>query len=247
MGRRTLLLIVSIIVAATGTGVVALYARNADVRSTDNNALTLVAVALGDIPAGTTVQAARRQGLIGTERRRNADIPDNPVVDPVSLNPAEVVTSQIFKKDILRASMFASSAQAASPNLVGLTAKDKDGKDLVALSVNVADVDRVAGFVVPGSYVGLIVTVGNQDSGNTQSHFLFDKPVKVLKVAAYQAATPTAGTTLVSLELTEKQASTVVAAVADAKFTLAYVADQDVTLDTSFQANVKTLSGGLPK
>jgi Flp pilus assembly protein CpaB len=245
MGRRTLLLIVSIIVAATGTGVVALYARNADVRSANSNALTTVAVALQDIPVGTSLREARDRGWIGTDKRRNSDIPDKPVLDLKSLDLTQTVTSQIFKKDILQASMFAGATQSASSNVVGLTPKNEDGADLVALSVNVADVDRVAGYVVPGSYVGLIVTVGNQDSGNTVSHFLFDKPVKVLKVAAYQAASPTAGTTLVSLELTENQASVVVAAAANAKFTLVYVADPKVTLDITFQASAKTLASGL--
>jgi hypothetical protein len=65
MGRRTLLLIASILVAAVGTGLVALYVRTADRRAQAGEESVTILVANQDIPVGST--AATISGFVEEE------------------------------------------------------------------------------------------------------------------------------------------------------------------------------------
>ncbi len=64
MGRRTLLLITSVLLAAVGTAFVAVYVRGADNRATEGQALGSYVVAVREIAAGAIDQPATTAAAI---------------------------------------------------------------------------------------------------------------------------------------------------------------------------------------
>lgn len=226
MGRRTLLLIASILVAATGTGVVALYARNAQQVGEAGSKTITVWVAVKPITAGTTVADALKNKLVRTEDQAVGIAPDGAIKDLAPLTEQKALVD-IAARQVLTPALFSQSGSNSVTNPVGLGTDKK----LVALSVLVADVDRVAGFVQPGNYVALIALTDADDPKKAASHILFPKPVKVLKIAPFGSTAATPEQTLVTLELKQDQANTVVLAAAQAKITMAYVADPATDLD----------------
>ncbi|GLY32854.1 SAF domain-containing protein [Kineosporia sp. NBRC 101731] len=77
MGRRTLLLITSVLLAAVGTAMVAVYVRQADERAAGDEATALYLVAARKIPQGTTIAA----GDLTTREMRVRDEPTTSVTD----------------------------------------------------------------------------------------------------------------------------------------------------------------------
>ena len=71
MGRRTLLLITSVLLAAVGTAIVAVYVRGADDRAAQNQATASFVVARQEIAAGATIRAQD----VGIRPMRAADQP----------------------------------------------------------------------------------------------------------------------------------------------------------------------------
>lgn len=237
MGRRTILLIASILVAATGTGVVALYARNAKQIGDTGAESVSVWVAVKAIPAGTPLAEALKNKVVQAESQPAGVVPDGAIKDLKPYGDQKAVVD-IAARQVLTPGLFSQSGSNAVTNPVGLG----DNNQLVALSVNVADVDRVAGYVQPGNYVALIALTDADDPAKAASHILFNKPVKVLKIAPFGSTAATPEQTLVTLELTQEQANRVVLAVAQAKITMAYVASPDTVLDTSSAARIPDIS-----
>lgn len=224
MGRRTLLLIASILVAAVGTGVVALYANSAQDRALQDSKPVVVWYALKDIPQGSDLKTA----LASAEQRTvtSSATPGDPL--PLRPNLPDQTTNRLIGAGtILSTSMFSAPGQQDAGNPLGL----EDNK--LAVSLTVTDVARVAGFAGPGSWVALYVTredLENKDKQRTS--LLFQKPVEVLKVAAAGAAGPTPGQTLVTLNVSQAQAERLILAIqTESNIYMALVKDKSVQLD----------------
>ena len=143
MGRRTILLITSILIAAVGTALVAVYVRTADTRAQQDQTLTPVLVATAQIPAGTSgaqatvdvrqVPAALLHGLsYVTDRQQISD---------------KVAQGLIYAGTPIQASMFGTTTPSTS--LIGLD------KNKVGVTIQVSDPGRVAGFAREGSDVAI--------------------------------------------------------------------------------------------
>ena len=78
MGRRTVLLITSVLLAAVGTAIVALYVRGADDRATEGQALGTYVVALRDIEGGVPITPQD----VGTRQMRAGDQPSTTATRP---------------------------------------------------------------------------------------------------------------------------------------------------------------------
>ena len=202
MGRRALLLIASILVAATGTGVVALYATRADTRAVDQQSAKPVLFATTDIPLGATgdqLTAAVKSKGFASEL-----IPQRSVGSTAQLTGLAALVA-ITKGQPLDLSMFGKPGQGSAGNELGLE------KSKVAVAVVLPDSARVAGFVEPESYVALFVTSGGKDAGaKGEIRVLVNTPVRVLKVALSGAKVPTPEQTLVTLQLDPKDAPRVI-------------------------------------
>ena len=217
MGRRTLLLITSVLVAAMGVALVALYVRGADARAARGLERVRVLVSSGTISQG---QQFDLKSFTFQDLPRAAT-PSDVVTDTSGLS-SDVALSTIYPGQVLIRPMF--GASTAGNDHTGVTAGN------VALQLQMSDPGRVAGFLSPNSHVIVYATWNDQDRGTTTA-VLF-QTARVLAVgadsAALQAAggnatqsAPSAGSgsvpaavrqSLITLDLTAKQAQRAVLA-----------------------------------
>ena len=153
MGRRTLLLIAAVVLAGLGATLVLLYAHGADERAAQGQSLRSVLVAKSQIPAGTTGASLSGGSLIEIRQLTSNSVVPGALTDLTSVS-ALVALAPIFPGEQLLLQQFGSSAGSASLPI-------PEGK--MAVSVQLGDPERVAGFVTNGSEVAVFVTVANTD------------------------------------------------------------------------------------
>jgi pilus assembly protein CpaB len=151
MGRRTVLLVAAVLVAAIGAGLVLIYVHDVNQKVKAREAPEQILVAKKVIPAGTTGAAASAEGdLEYLKVAREAVAPGalariDPVENLVTLAPiypGEQILSLKFGK------------QGASNLLTIPTA------GTVALSISLSGPAGVNGFIAPGSQVAVFLTAG---------------------------------------------------------------------------------------
>ncbi len=148
MRSRILLLAAALVVALAGTGVVFAYAssRANPAQAAEERATVLVAKAL--IPAGTSGQQAVEQQLVALSDVPVSLVPTGALADVVAIREQEAAVD-VQQGEILLPGRFVSTAVAGSIEIPD---------DKVAVSIDVADSQRVAGFVRPGSEVAVFDT-----------------------------------------------------------------------------------------
>lgn len=185
MGRRTLLLIASILVAALGTALIWLYVQGADTRAEASTTQVQVLVAGNPVKAGQPASEVKPQqhgvpqslvdGLGGTLVTSPSDLKGFARTDIVPGLP-------------LLKTQFSPDAPVASSALQG----QKPGQ--VAMQVNLPDPQRLAGLLQPGSrirvYAGL---VDPNDAKKKSVGVLFNDVTVLLAGPAPAAPAPTNG------------------------------------------------------
>lgn len=156
MGRRTLLLIAALVVAALGTVLIFLYVNNLEEDALDGAAPVEVLVATQQVAPGTTAADASNDGAFEIQTVPASAAPVG-VLSDITLISDQVALAPIFPGQQILAQMFGPPGASASS---GLTVP----KDKLAMSVQLGDPERVAGFVAPGSDVTLFWT---DDDGDT--------------------------------------------------------------------------------
>ena len=150
MGRRTLLLIAALVVAALGTVLVFLYANNARNEGLANQELVQVLVAKSTIEVGTTGAAASAAGAFEQQEIPRANVVPGALSDATPLADLAAI-APIFAGQQIIAAQWGSTGQTTGLSI-------PDGK--IALSVQLGDPERVAGFIAPGSTVAIFATGG---------------------------------------------------------------------------------------
>ncbi|MCW2757546.1 MAG: hypothetical protein JWO46_1292 [Nocardioidaceae bacterium] len=151
MGRRKILVVVAVVIAALGTGVVALYVKGADNRADQKFAATQVLVAGAEINPGETVAAAKTAGKITTKTVTSGSLVPGAITDAAALPDDQVATTAIAPGEQLLPSKFGAAGTAAGTSALAVP------KGMIAISVNLNDTGRVAGFVNPGDHVAIFV------------------------------------------------------------------------------------------
>lgn len=150
MGRRTLLLIAAILVAALGTTLVYLYVDRVDERALRNQEPVNVLVATTLIKAGTSGGQAERQGAFKLQPVPRAAAVEGYLADARSI--AELVAvADIYPGEQIIRPKFA---------VAGTTGALSIPDNRIAMSFQLGDPQRVAGFVKPGSEIAVFVTIG---------------------------------------------------------------------------------------
>lgn len=157
MGRRTLLLLAALVVAALGTTGVFLYVNGVDERAEADYDLVEVLVATTPIAVGTTAQAAQDAGALELRPFLAKSVAGLPALSDISSIAASVALSPIAAGSPILSSQFGSPSDT---NILPIP----DGE--IAVSLNMDDVGRVAGFVGPGSKVVLFMTTAEVDGPN---------------------------------------------------------------------------------
>lgn len=148
MDRRKVLLLVAAVIAAVGTLLVFLYVRGADARADQRYDAVQVLRVVKPIAAGETVEAAQAAGKIESGSVSKKDLL------PDALTGTEPVAGKIAVTNMYPGEQLIASKFGAAGASNGLAIP----KGKIAISVNLSDPARVAGFVNPGAKVAIFLT-----------------------------------------------------------------------------------------
>ena len=148
MARRSVLLLVAALIALAGTAMIVLYVQGIDARATEDQELVEVLVATEIIDTGETVADAQEAGKFEKAEVRRVDLVDGGLSSTSSVADL-VAVGTIYPGEQLIARKFGSLGDTQS-----LVIPD----DKMAVSVELTDSERVAGFVNPGNEVAIFAT-----------------------------------------------------------------------------------------
>ena len=159
MGRRTVLLIVAALIAALGTSLVFLYVRGVDARASQQYDAVQVLKAVETIQPGETLQQAQTAGKIEMGTVGRAQVLPGATTSTADLGDKVALTTVYPGEQIITGKFGSPGDQKVLPI--------PDGK--IAISVNLSDTARVAGFVSPGADVAIFLTATPEgDSANPE-------------------------------------------------------------------------------
>lgn len=150
MNRRLGLLAVALAVAVLGTSAVFSYVNKVEAQTLNGAEPVDVLVAAERLAAGTTGAAAAQGELVEVVAMPRAAVPEGALtsLDDVS---TQSLVSDVFAGEVLLRAKFADQTARTGALLIP--------KDRIAVSVELGDPQRVAGFVVPGSEVAIFATI----------------------------------------------------------------------------------------
>jgi pilus assembly protein CpaB len=181
MGRRTLLLIASILVAALGTALIWLYVQGADNRAAASTTQVQVLV------AANTVKAGQPASQVTTEQRLMPQTVVNGLAGSLLTDRAQIkgfTRTDVVAGLPLFKDQFSSEGLTAPPALEGLP------PNMVAMQVTLPDPQRLVGLLQPGSQIR--VYAGLQDKNDEKKKYA---AVLFNHVTVLQAGVPTTSTT----------------------------------------------------
>src|SRR6476619_1874624 len=109
MNRRTLAVIIAVLLAVAGAALVLVYAKNADKRAIAAAQPSTVWVAEKLVPAGTTLKDAERTELIAKTQVAAAAVPQGALQDVNADNNARLALSDIQPGEYLLSARFGST------------------------------------------------------------------------------------------------------------------------------------------
>lgn len=227
MNRRRVLLIAAALVAVLGVALVFVYVRGADARAQQQVQTTMVLTAITQIDPGETMAQASASGQIQQSAVTSGQVLPNAVVSTDELADQAALTT-IYPGEQIIADKFGTAAQASSQTSLQIP------KGMMAISVDVPDPQRVAGFVNPGAEVAVFFNGNDPTTQQTISRALLPR-VQVLGVGATTpvsatadpaadpaaAAAPVVATTLLTLALSQEDAQRILFAQANGTLTFA--------------------------
>jgi pilus assembly protein CpaB len=157
MDRRRILLVVAVLVAAVGSALVFLYTKGADTRAEEKFDTVEVLEATSVIAPGETFEDAQAAGKLALQAVSKEALLDGYQTTTDSLT-GTVSLGTIYPGEQIISAKWGTSAAVTST----LQIPDTN----MAVSVNLTDPARVAGFVNPGSEVAIFLT-GTDESDQT--------------------------------------------------------------------------------
>ena len=223
MGRRTILLLVAALIAMVGAGMVFLYVQGADNRAKEEQEPVSVLKAVAQIEPGESLAEASAAGkieLLDVPLEQKLDGAMATIGDSGSL----VALTRVYPNEQITASKFGSPGEQQT-----LTMPPGN----FAISVNLTDTGRVAGFVSPGSRVAIFLN-GPIDASGVEGTRLVLPEVQVIAVAQ---------TTLTTATSTDEEGGQTTESLPQTLFTLAV--DQKQAEKILFASTQGELSFGL--
>ena len=151
MARRSMLLIVAVLIAAIGTAMIVLYVKGIDDRAAEGQELVEVLTATSVIEAGETVGAAQEAGKFEARRVRRDDMVEGALDSTTSITDL-VALGTVYPGEQIISNRFGTMSEVEN-----LVIPD----DKMAISIELTDFERVAGFVNPGSEVAVFGTAAS--------------------------------------------------------------------------------------
>jgi pilus assembly protein CpaB len=186
MTRRIIGVLLAIILAIAGTGLVFLWINTAEERVAASQEAVQVVLANERIPAGTSGARLREQELVREVVMPASSVPEgalSSIIEDLADLEDQVVTSDLHPDQLLMRRAFGPPAQLTG----GLAVPDTK----VAVSVRIDVHQQVAGYVRPGSHIAIFNTYGSDDddeidegADNTRTRLLLPR-VEVLAVGVF--------------------------------------------------------------
>lgn len=148
MARRSVLLFVAALIALVGTALIVLYVRGIDQRATEGQEMVEVLTASATIETGEDVASAQEAGKFEKSQVRKDDLIEGALTTTSSITD-DVALGPIYAGEQILSAKFGSLGDADT-----LVIPD----DKLAVSVDLSDPERVAGFVNPGSDVAIFIS-----------------------------------------------------------------------------------------
>ncbi len=145
MGRRTILLITAVLIAAVGTALILLYVQGIDSRATAAQKPVKVLTATGQIEAGESMAEAQEAGKVDLLAWPKAKVLSSAVSSAKDFED-RVAISTVFPGEQIIPEKFGKPGDQEVLTIP---------KKKLAISVELTDPSRVAGFVSPGSDVAI--------------------------------------------------------------------------------------------
>lgn len=147
MRARKSALLLSLVVALVGTLLVASYAKHSDANAAMAEVKVPVLVAKARIPAGTDSK------VVAAGMTQLVQMPKS-IVPADALTDLKTVSDLVSVSDVFPGQVLVRAGFGPAPDSGGLTIP----KGMLAVSVQLGDPQRVAGFVLPGSEVAILDT-----------------------------------------------------------------------------------------
>lgn len=154
MDRRRVLLVVAAAIAAVGTLLVFLYVRGADERANQQFDAVQVLRAVEVIPAGETLESAQATGKVEMSNVARSAVLTGARSDTAGME-GQVALTTIYPGEQIIDSRFGTAADTEVLTIP---------EGMLAISVNLSDPARVAGFVNPGAEVTVFHTGTGQNA-----------------------------------------------------------------------------------
>jgi pilus assembly protein CpaB len=148
MARRSILLTVAFAIAALGTAMIILYVQGVDARATEGQARVEVLTATDVIDTGESVADAQAAGKLEKTEVVRDDMVEGALSSTSSIDE-KVALGPIYPGQQIISQQFGDPGSEQT-----LTIPD----DKLAVSVELTDPARVAGFVNPGSWVAIFAS-----------------------------------------------------------------------------------------
>ncbi|MGB0099244.1 MAG: Flp pilus assembly protein CpaB [Nocardioides sp.] len=148
MARRSLLLLVAFAIAAIGATMLVVYVQGVDARATEGQERVAVLTATELIEPGESVEDALAAGKLDKREVARADLSDDALTS-VGAVDGLVAIGTVYPGQQLIAQQF---GEPGSQQVLGIPG------ERMAISVELTDPERVAGFVSPGSWVAIFVS-----------------------------------------------------------------------------------------
>jgi pilus assembly protein CpaB len=163
-------LIVAALIAALGAGMVFLYVRSADSRATANQQPLQVLKAVAKIEPGETLADAQGAGKIQLGTVPKAQVLPGAINSTAGMEKS-VALSTIYANEQIISSKFGTAGDQQALAI-------PDGN--IAISVNLTDTGRVAGFVNPGASVAVFSSSTDDSGGATGGNATSGAGVRLL-------------------------------------------------------------------
>ncbi|WP_168929758.1 Flp pilus assembly protein CpaB [Nocardioides sp. GY 10127] len=183
MARRRLLLAAAAVLAVLGALLAMLYVRGADQRADARYDTRPVLVVTQTIPAGTSLTAASASLAV-------QEVPAAQVIAGALTDVSQASADQVTLTDLYPGEQVVPQRLGTTADLSATSLQITDDGEM-AISVNLTDPARVAGFVEPGSEVAVLVTVADDGTRAAFSRVLLPR----VSVIAVGSTTPTTTTT----------------------------------------------------
>ena len=148
MGRRTILMIAAVVIAALGAAMIFLYVQGINNRAEAQQKPVQVLAATSKIDAGEKIEDAVSAGKLALTSFPEKDVLEGAVTNTESLT-GEVALTTIYPHEQIIPTKFGAPGTQSTITI-------PDG--MMAVSVQLTDPARVAGFITPGSKVAVFMS-----------------------------------------------------------------------------------------